>query len=207
MSDAAPREGRFFPFAQHRTIELDFLDDERPQREAIQYDLAYRRSRRLDGPLWTVATVAVIWLLLSVMNGRAPIPLWVPVAVLVLCAVGIGVVGHRTRRWIPLMRKANEVWGVPVPSFAFDDLALIKGTMQGIDDLFNDVYGYEPEAMRALRQNRKEFTRLDQGLMRQLNDTRRAWAESTEAWHEQARLFHGTAAEIVEFGERLRAQL
>ena len=37
--------------------------------------------------------------------------------------------------------------------------------------------------------------------------TRHAWTESTEAWHEQARRFHPMAAEIVEFGDRLRSQL
>ncbi|MEV8609672.1 hypothetical protein AB0383_17370 [Amycolatopsis sp. NPDC051373] len=43
--------------------------------------------------------------------------------------------------------------------------------------------------------------------MEQLHDTRRAWAESTDAWHAQARLFHDSAVEIMEFGDRLRAQL
>ncbi|MEV0065710.1 MULTISPECIES: hypothetical protein [unclassified Amycolatopsis] len=53
----------------------------------------------------------------------------------------------------------------------------------------------------------KEFTRLDQGFMEHLHDTRRARAESTEAWYAQARLFRDSAVEIVEFGDRLRAQL
>ncbi|MEV8609673.1 hypothetical protein AB0383_17375 [Amycolatopsis sp. NPDC051373] len=83
----------------------------------------------------------MITLVFGIGSPKTPFPLWVPIVVLVLCTVGIGAVSQRARRWPPLLRGANELWGVPVPDFAFDDLVRIKGTMQGIDDLYTDVYG------------------------------------------------------------------
>ncbi|MFI5605636.1 hypothetical protein [Amycolatopsis sp. NPDC051903] len=199
------REGRFFPFSEHRTIEVDFRDDAEDQRRTVGHYRSYRRIRGTSGPLWPIVTISFMVIVFTAWNGSAPFPVWIPIAVFAACAAAIAVHTVLTRRWLPLLRRANERIGVPVPGFVFDDLVLAKGIMLGISDQY--AYAESPPARSALRLNRNEFRRLNQTLFEQLELTREAWTEDSQHWHEQARRLHAITADVVEFGDRLSAQL